>query len=81
MLLLEFTVEPFIEGLPGPHVSAAIEAAQLQGGEIEFGPFGSTCTAADEAMPDVIAALVRAAFLNGASHISMHVAQPEPHPT
>ena len=77
MLFLEFTVEPFIEGMPGPHVSAAIEAAQRLGGEIEFGPFGSTCKATVGNMPDVIAGLVRAAFDNGASHISMHVAREE----
>ena len=28
MLLLEFTIEPFVEGRPGPHVLSAIEAAQ-----------------------------------------------------
>lgn len=75
MLLLEFTVEPFVEGQPGPHVTAAIEAAEAIGGTVEVGPFGSTCTAETEAMPEVIAALVKAAFQNGASHISMHVAR------
>jgi uncharacterized protein YqgV (UPF0045/DUF77 family) len=80
-MLLEFTVEPFVEGLPGPHVSAAIEAAQQMGGAIEFGPFGSTCSAPNDTMPDVISALVRAAFAHGASHISMHVTHAEESPS
>ena len=76
-MLLEFTVEPFVEGNPGPHVTAAVRAAEAAGGTVEFGPFGSTCNAADEHMPTVIAELVRAAFANGASHVTMHVAAAE----
>ena len=74
MLQLEFTVEPFVEGHPGPHVTAAVRAAEAAGGAVEFGPFGSTCSASDENMPGVIAELVRAAFEHGASHVTMHVA-------
>ena len=75
MLQLEFTIEPFVEGQPGPHVTAAVGAVEALGGTVEFGPFGTTCTAADDVMPDVVAELVRAAFANGASHVSMHVVQ------
>ena len=75
MLQLEFTVEPFVEGLPGPHVTAAVTAAEAVGAHVEFGPFGSTCSAAADAMPQIIAELVRAAFANGATHVTMHVAQ------
>lgn len=75
MLQLEFTVEPFVEGLPGPHVTAAVSAVEAVGAEVEFGPFGSSCSAPVEAMPEVIAELVRAAFANGATHVTMHVAQ------
>ncbi|CAB4884872.1 unannotated protein [freshwater metagenome] len=78
MLQLEFTVEPFVEGQPGPHVTAAVSAAEAIGARVEFGPFGSTCTAAADAMPQVIAELVRAAFANGATHVTMHVAQSAP---
>jgi hypothetical protein len=74
VLQLEFTVEPFVEGHPGPHVTAAVSAAEAAGGTVEFGPFGSTCSAASDRMPDVIAELVRAAFANGATHVTMHVA-------
>lgn len=74
MLQLEFTVEPFVEGHPGPHVTAAVAAVERAGGSVEFGPFGSTCSAPDDDMPHVVAELVRAAFANGASHITLHVA-------
>lgn len=73
MLQLEFTVEPFVEGQPGPHVTAAVSAAESAGGTVEFGPFGSSCGASADEMPEVVAALVRAAFANGASHVTMHV--------
>lgn len=76
MLQLEFTVEPFVEGHPGPHVTAAVRAAEAAGGSVEFGPFGSSCRASSEEMPHVIARMVEAAFSNGASHVTMHVARP-----
>jgi hypothetical protein len=71
---LEFTIEPFVEGHPGPHVTAAVDAATAAGAEVEFGPFGSTCRADDELMPELVAAITRAAFANGATHVSLHVA-------
>ena len=73
MLQLEFTVEPFVEGQPGPHVTAAVAAVEALGGTVEFGPFGSTCSAADDAMPGIVAELVRAAFAHGATHVSLSV--------
>lgn len=77
MLQLEFTVEPFVEGHPGPHVKAAVAAVERAGGSVDFGPFGSTCRALADDMPQVIAELVRAAFANGASHVTIHVAGPD----
>ncbi len=74
MQQLEFTVEPFVEGHPGPHVQAAVDAATAAGGEVEFGPFGSTCRAPSSLMPDIVAAVTRAAFAHGATHLSLHVA-------
>lgn len=70
---LEFTIEPFVEGQPGPHVRAAVAAAEAVGVDVDFGPFGSTCQAPAAAMPDVVAAIVAAAFGNGATHVSLHV--------
>jgi len=72
---LEFTVEPFVEGHPGPHVRAAVEAATASGADVEFGPFGTTCRATDDAMPGLVAAISAAAFANGATHVSLHLAR------
>ncbi len=72
MLLLEFTIEPFVEGEPGPHVLSAIEAAQDLGFEIDFGPFGSSCSVPASEAGEVVKAVVDAAFANGATHVSLH---------
>ncbi|MFT3852320.1 MAG: hypothetical protein QM733_06250 [Ilumatobacteraceae bacterium] len=71
-MLVEFTIEPFVEGRPGPHVTAAIAAAEQLGAVVEFGPFGSSCEVDAERAPDVVAAIVRAAFANGATHVNLH---------
>lgn len=78
MLQVEFTVEPFVEGQPGPHVTAAVHAVEALGGTVEFGPFGTSCTLADDTVPDAVAALIRAAFANGASYVSLHVGELRP---
>ena len=72
VLLLEFTIEPFVEGEPGPHVMKAIEAAQALGFDIEFGPFGSSCRVPVKQAGEVTKAVVEAAFRNGATHVSLH---------
>lgn len=71
---LEFTIEPFVEGEPGPHVLAAVAAVEAAGSTVEFGPFGSSCRAEAEAMPGIVAAILSEAFGHGATHVSMHVA-------
>lgn len=73
MQVLEFTIEPFVEGRPGPHVQAAVDAAQATGAEVEFGPFGSSCRASAELMPELVAAVTRAAFAHGATYVSLHI--------
>ena len=75
MLLLEFTIEPFVEGHPGPHVLSAIEAARAFGYEVEFGPFGSTCSVPTPQIGEVVRAVLDAAFANGATHVNLHTAR------
>jgi len=70
---LEFTIEPFVEGQPGPHVQAAVAAVEALGVSVEFGPFGSSCQAPRATMAPLVAAIVDAAFANGATHLSLHV--------
>ena len=72
VLLLEFTIEPFVEGNPGPHVHAAVAAAEALGVSVEFGPFGSSCTVSLSQVAEVSGAIVAQAFANGATHVSLH---------
>ena len=71
MLTLEFTIEPFVEGQPGPHVLSAVAAVEQLGYRVEFGPFGSSCSVPDDRAEVVVAAIFREAFANGASVVSL----------
>lgn len=74
MQRVEFTVEPFVEGQPGPHVTAPVDAVRARGFEVAFGPFGSECTTPTAQTPGVVAAILEAAFANGATHVTIDVA-------
>lgn len=73
MLEVEFTIEPFVEGAPGPHVTAAVAAVEKLGASVEFGPFGTTLRAGKNDVGSIVAALLDAAYANGATHVSVHV--------
>jgi uncharacterized protein YqgV (UPF0045/DUF77 family) len=75
---VEFTIEPFVEGAPGPHVTEAIAAAQASGLDVEIGPFGSSVVVELAEVGAVIAALSDAAMANGATHVSVHVSREVP---
>ena len=73
-LVVEFTIEPFVQGAPGPHVTAATEAAAASGFSVDFGPFGSRIRGDDDAQ--VLGALdqvVRAAMAAGATRVAVQV--------
>ncbi len=70
-LTLEFTIEPFVAGQPGPHVLEAVAAAEGLGATVEFGPFGSSCTVPVDRAGEVVGAIVAAAFAHGATHVSL----------
>jgi hypothetical protein len=78
VLRVEFTVEPFVEGQPGRHVLAAVDAVRQLGPDVDFGPFASSFRAADELVAQALSALVAAAYANGATHVSLHVERVEP---
>jgi hypothetical protein len=69
VLTLGFTIEPFVEGQPGPHVLQAVAAAEALGVSVDFGPFGSTCTVPAERAGEVARAVIDAAFAHGATHV------------
>lgn len=78
MAYVEFTIEPFVEGRPGPHVTAAIDAARQFGSDVEIGPFGSSCSVEIDAVGTLVASVSDAAFASGASHVTVHVARDAP---
>lgn len=71
MCRLEFLVEPFEEGNPGPHVLASQEILQRQGLEMTMGPFGNTVDGDYETLTSVLPTVLRSAFEKGASRISI----------
>ena len=76
-LVVEFTIEPFVEGKPGPHVRAAVEAAEQSGLVVDFGPFGTTVSGDDGAVLDAIDGILRAATAAGATRVSLQLARPD----
>jgi uncharacterized protein YqgV (UPF0045/DUF77 family) len=74
-LVVEFTVEPFVEGAPGPHVQAALDAALATGLVVDFGPFGTSVTGPDDDVLAAIDQIVRAAVGAGATRVSVQVAR------
>ena len=76
VLRLEYTVEPFVAGAPGPHVHAALDAAAETGLDVEFGPFGTTVAGADDAVISAAGRVVRAAIDAGATRVSLQVVRP-----
>jgi len=69
----EFTVEPFVDGHPGPHVQAAIAAAGASGATVEVGPFGTAIAGADDLVLHAIDAVVRAATGAGATRLTLQI--------
>jgi uncharacterized protein YqgV (UPF0045/DUF77 family) len=72
-LLVEFTIEPFVPGEPGPHVRAAVDAAHRSGLGVEVGPFGTSVEGDDASVLDAVDAIVRAAVAAGATRVSLQL--------
>lgn len=70
---VEFTVEPFVEGSPGAHVTAAIDAVRTAGLPVDVGPFATTTTGSAGEIADAVRALVDAALAQGATRINVQV--------
>jgi uncharacterized protein YqgV (UPF0045/DUF77 family) len=72
-VVVEFLVEPFRDGAPGPHVRAAQQAVRDRQLSLSEGPFGSSFQADAQRSAAVIEALVLAAVQAGATRISLQV--------
>ena len=77
LVSIEFTIEPFTDGSPGAHVTKAVAAVESLGVAVDLGPFGSSCIVAADQAGAVVAALMNAAYANGATHVSVHAEQME----
>ena len=66
-------MEPFQEGLPGPHVQAALDAVTADGLILDVGPFGSSFESDATVAARTVARLVEAAFQAGATRLSCQV--------
>ncbi len=69
----EFTVEPFVDGNPGPHVAAAIDAAGAHGAEVTVGPFGTELSGDEDAVLAGLDAAMRAAMASGATRVTVQL--------
>jgi uncharacterized protein YqgV (UPF0045/DUF77 family) len=78
---VEFTVEPFVEGGPGPHVRAALDQVRARGLAVDIGPFANTLDGEHHQLLKAIEPLVTAALANGASAVTVGVSRfKEPSP-
>jgi uncharacterized protein YqgV (UPF0045/DUF77 family) len=72
-LSVEFTIEPFVEGRPGPHVIAGIDAVRAAGAAVDVGPFGTTAVGERDVMLAAVDSLCRQATAAGAQRISLQL--------
>ncbi len=70
---VEFLVEPFAEGRPGPHVDAAVEAFVDAGIDVELGAFASVAKGDVDEIAGAAAAMIKSALAAGATGIRLQV--------
>lgn len=74
----EFTIEPFEPSDPGPHVTAAIAAAEAGASTdviIDVGPFGTAITGPAAAVLQLVHDVNSAALANGATRVSLQISK------
>lgn len=69
----EFTVEPFVDGDPGDHVRAAIEAVRRTGLDPDIGPFATVVEGDAATVTAAVAALLEAAHAAGADRVAVQI--------
>lgn len=70
---VEFVIEPFVEGSPGPHVRSGIDAMVARGLDVSMGPFGSSVSGEVQELADAVGAMVTAAVSDGARRVLVEV--------
>lgn len=71
---VEFLVEPFVEGAPGNHVAAAVDAFTSRDLTVELGPFSSVANGSLDEIGDAVGAMIVEAMRSGATNINVQVA-------
>lgn len=71
----EFLVEPFVEGSPGAHVTAAIDACRSLGLEPDLGPFATTISGSVDTVTSAVQAMSRAALAHGATAVQVRLGE------
>jgi uncharacterized protein YqgV (UPF0045/DUF77 family) len=74
---VDFTVEPFQEGVLGPHVQAALAQLRARGLTPDAGPFGSSVTGSYSSILPALEPALTAALANGATTIALSVRRVE----
>ncbi len=72
-LAAEFLIEPFAEGMPGDHVTAAIDAFDRRGLTVDLGPFASVANGDPDAIAEAVGDMIRNSMAAGATSIRIHV--------
>jgi uncharacterized protein YqgV (UPF0045/DUF77 family) len=75
---VEFTIEPFVEGAPGPHVRAAVDEARRLGLRPEMGPFATTVEGDARQVLAGLPAIVAGAIDAGARRVALIVSPQMP---
>lgn len=70
---VEFLVEPFVEGDPGDHVRAAVEAFEADGLSVDIGPFASVAAGPSAELAGAVGRMIESALDAGATSIRIHV--------
>ncbi len=70
---VEFLVEPFEEGKPGRHVTAAVAAFEQNGLSVDLGPFSSTSSGTIDDIANAVAEMIRSSMNAGASALRIQV--------
>lgn len=70
---LEFTVEPFVDGQPGPHVTAPVDALRAAGFDVVFDAFGTVVETTADRVAEAVSIAVGTAIGNGATHVNTAV--------
>lgn len=73
-LAVEFLIEPFTPGEPGPHVTAALGAFTERNLEVELGPFATTSQGPIDLIAEALADAFRRSIKAGATSIRVQLA-------